>query len=78
MGGSIPGLVVLGSIRKWAEQAREQPRLPAPPWPLHQPLPPGSCPVFVPVLTCFADEDLRFFCFFVLFVFCFSRQGFSV
>ena len=28
-----------------------------PPWPLHQPLPPGSCPAWVPVLTSFNDEQ---------------------
>jgi hypothetical protein len=31
VGGAIPGLVVLGSIRKQAEQARGIPL-----WPLHQ------------------------------------------
>ncbi len=37
MGGAIPGLVVLGSIRKQAEQAREsKPVSKIPPWPLHQ------------------------------------------
>jgi hypothetical protein len=35
--GPIPGLVVLGSIRKQAEQARgSKPVSNIPPWPLHQ------------------------------------------
>jgi hypothetical protein len=37
VGGAIPGLVVLGSIRKQAEQAREsKPVRNIPPWLLHQ------------------------------------------
>jgi hypothetical protein len=37
VGGTISGLVVLGSIRKKAEQAREsKPVSNIPPWPLHQ------------------------------------------
>jgi hypothetical protein len=37
VGGSIPGLVVLGSIRKQAEQARRSKAVSnIPPWPLHQ------------------------------------------
>jgi hypothetical protein len=37
VGGGIPGLVVLGSIREKAEQAREsKPVRNIPPWPLHQ------------------------------------------
>jgi hypothetical protein len=36
-GGSIPGLAVLGSKRKQAEQARgSKPVRNIPPWPLHQ------------------------------------------
>jgi hypothetical protein len=36
-GGAIPGLVVLGSIRKQAEQARgSKPVSNIPPWPLHR------------------------------------------
>jgi hypothetical protein len=36
VGGSIPGLVVLGSIRKLAEEAREnKPISSIPLWPLH-------------------------------------------
>jgi hypothetical protein len=37
VGGAIPGLVVLGSIRKQAEQTRgSKPVSNIPPWPLHQ------------------------------------------
>ena len=37
MGGAIPGLGVLGSIREQAEQARgSKPVKTIPPWPLHQ------------------------------------------
>ena len=47
-GWSIPGLVVLGSIRKQAEQARgSKPVSSIPPWSLHQLLPPSSCPDFL-------------------------------
>ena len=36
VGGTCPGLVVLGSIRKQAEQARgSKPVKNIPPWPLH-------------------------------------------
>jgi hypothetical protein len=43
--------LVLGSIRKQAEQAMGSKVVSSiPPWPLHQLLPPGSCPVGVPVL----------------------------
>jgi hypothetical protein len=39
VGGAISGLVVLGSIREQAEQARGgKPVKNIPPWPLHQPL----------------------------------------
>ena len=39
VGGAIPGMVVLGSIREQAEQAkRYNPVSNIPPWPLHQPL----------------------------------------
>jgi hypothetical protein len=45
MGDATPGLVVLGSARKQAEEARfSNPVSSTPPWPLHQLLPPGSCP----------------------------------
>ena len=37
VGGAIPGLVVLSSIRKQAKQARgSKPVSNIPPWPLHQ------------------------------------------
>ena len=37
VGGAIPGLVVLGSLREQAEQARgSKPVRNIPPWPLHQ------------------------------------------
>ena len=37
VGGAISGLVVLGSIRKQAEQAKgSKPARNIPPWPLHQ------------------------------------------
>jgi len=37
VGGAIPGLVVLGSIRKQAEQEiGNKPVSSTPPWPLHQ------------------------------------------
>jgi hypothetical protein len=43
---AIPGSVVLGSIRQQAEQAKEsKPVSNTCVWPLHQLLPPGSCPV---------------------------------
>jgi hypothetical protein len=46
VGGAIPGLVVLGSIRKQAEQARgRKPVSNILPWPLHQLLPLSSYPV---------------------------------
>lgn len=49
VGGAIPGLVVLSFINKkksQAEQARaNKPVSSTSPWPLHQSLPPGSCPV---------------------------------
>ena len=51
-------LVVLSSLRKQAEQAmRSKPVSSTPPWSLHQLLPLGSCPVWVPVLTSFSDEQ---------------------
>jgi hypothetical protein len=37
VGGTIPGLVILGSLREQAEQARgSKPVSIIPPWPLHQ------------------------------------------
>ena len=51
MVSAMPGQVVLGSIRKQAEQARKSKAVSSiPPWPLHQPLPQ------VPVLTSFEDD----------------------
>jgi len=45
VGGAIPGLVVLGSIRKQAELARgSKPVSKIFPWALHQYLSPSSCP----------------------------------
>jgi hypothetical protein len=56
-GGVILGLVVLGSIRKQAEQAmRSKPVSSTPPWPLHQLLPLGSSSAWVRVLTSFSDQ----------------------
>ncbi len=44
VGGTISGLVVLGSIREQAEQARgNKPVRNIPPWPLHQLLLPALC-----------------------------------
>ena len=44
VGGAIPGLVVLGSIREQAEQARgSKPVSSISPWPLHQLLLPAQC-----------------------------------
>jgi len=41
-GGAIPGLMVLGSIRRQTKQAvRSKPVSSTLPWPLHQLLPPG-------------------------------------
>ena len=46
MGGAILGQVVLVSIRKQAEQAMGNRTVRSnPSWPLHQPLPPDSCPI---------------------------------
>ena len=47
MGGAIPGMVALGSIREQAEQASKQ----------HL-SPPGSCCFCVPALTASDDELL--------------------
>jgi hypothetical protein len=44
--GAILGLVVLSYTRKQAEQAMRSKLVSSTsPWPLHQVLPPGSCPV---------------------------------
>ena len=56
--GSTPGLVVLGSIKKQAEEAMETKTVSSiPPWPLHQFPSPGSCPVWVLALTSFNDKQ---------------------
>ena len=48
VGDAIPGLMVLGSLRKQAEQARGNKAVSSsPPWSLYQLLPPGPCPVRV-------------------------------
>jgi hypothetical protein len=58
LGGYIPGMVVLGSRRKQAEQAmRSKPESSISPWPLHQLLPPGFCPILVLVLTYFNGKQ---------------------
>ena len=58
VGAAIPGLVVLGSLRKQAEQAMGSKLVSSSPsWPLHQLLPQGSCPARVPVLTSSSDEQ---------------------
>jgi hypothetical protein len=55
VGGAIPGLVVSGSIREQAEQARgSKPVRNILPWPLHQLLLPD---LLVPVLTSFGDKQ---------------------
>ena len=57
VGGAIPGLVVLGSIRKQTEQARGSKLVSnIPPWLLHQLLLPDLLE-FHPVLTSFGDEQ---------------------
>jgi hypothetical protein len=44
VGRAIPGLVLLGSLRKQAEQATgNKPVSSIPPWPLHQLLLPDCC-----------------------------------
>jgi hypothetical protein len=46
VGGTVPGLKILDSLRRKAEQAMESKAVSStPPWPLHQLLPPDSCPV---------------------------------
>jgi hypothetical protein len=51
------GDVILGSITKQDKQAMaSKPVSSTHTRPLHQLLPPGSCPVWVPVLTSFSDE----------------------
>ena len=54
MGGTISGLVVFGSIREQAEQARGwKPIKNIPPWPLHQLL----LPDLLEFQTSFSDEQ---------------------
>jgi hypothetical protein len=58
MGGAIPGLVVLGSIKRQTEQAiGNTSGSSIPPWLLHQFLPPVFCPVRVLVFISFYDEQ---------------------
>jgi hypothetical protein len=62
VGGAIPGLVVLVSLRKQTEQApRSKPvgSKSVSSIPLHQLLPPGSCPAWVPASIAFDDEPLH-------------------
>jgi hypothetical protein len=62
MGGGIPGLAILCSIRKQAEQAMmSTPVRWTLSWLLHQLLPPGSSLVWVPVLISF-DEQWQWKC----------------
>jgi hypothetical protein len=50
---------VLGSIRKQGEQALGSKLVSSTlPWPLHQLLPPGSSPAWVPVLTSFSAVEV--------------------
>jgi hypothetical protein len=54
--GTIPGLVVMGSIREQAEQARaSKPVSNIPPWPSASG--PSSWPAWVPVLTSVGDQQ---------------------
>ena len=54
VGGATSKLVNLGSVRKQTEKAmRSKPVNSTPPWLLHDFLPPGCCPVWVPVLNFF-------------------------
>ena len=55
---AIPGLVILGTIRKQSEQAmKNKPVSSTNPWHLYQLLPPDSCIACVPVLTSSDDEQ---------------------
>ena len=59
MGGAVPELVVLGSIRKQAEQAmRSESVSNTPVWPLHQLLTPGSCPEFLSLFPSVMNNDV--------------------
>ena len=56
MDDAVPGLMVLGCLRKQAEQAlRSKPVNSTPSWPLHQLTPPGFSLAWAPVLTFFSD-----------------------
>jgi hypothetical protein len=58
VGGAIPGLGVLGSIRKQTEQARRsKPVKNILPYPMASASAPASWPAWVPVLTSFGDEE---------------------
>jgi hypothetical protein len=57
MGGVIPGIVVLCFVTKAEQAMRNKPINSILPWPLHQLLPPGSCPASVPVRAFFNDEQ---------------------
>lgn len=60
VGGAILGLEDLSSIRKQAEDAMgSKPVNSSHPWPLHQLLPPHSCPAWVPAITIFDSELLE-------------------
>lgn len=51
-----PRLVLLDAVKKQAKQAmRSKPVSSTPPWPLHQLLPPGSCPCFFSVIDCYLE-----------------------
>jgi hypothetical protein len=59
VGEVIPRLLVLGSMRNQAEQARgSKPVGSIPPWPLHQLLPPGSRPVPL-VMDCYWELGVK-------------------
>jgi hypothetical protein len=58
VGGTVPGLMLLGSIRRQVEQAMgNKPGSIISLWALHQLQPPGSCPVCVPLVTSINDEQ---------------------
>ena len=77
--GAIPWLVVLGSMRKQAEQVRVSNSVGnTPSWPLHQLLPPESSPAWVSVLTSFNNgrpggsvSQMKSFCLMLLWSWCF-------
>lgn len=82
MVGAIPWLVVLGSIRKRAEQAMGSREVSSiPPWPPHQLLPPEAALYWVPVLISFRDEQCHASVsqppFFLVIAFCRSNRSFN-